>query len=798
MAKIARLSVCILFVLAAVSCGAAERERSVTMFLALTGRPTAADVERKLSALAAGGVDSFMMYPTSGLKLDYLGREFFDIARAFADGARRRRMKMWLYDEYNWPSGTCKGRVPAENEAFKLAHATCARQGGRFVWLRQLARDADVGMISGDGKRGWSNLLEPRVVDRFIALTHEAYARELASYFTNGVIRGIFTDEPFHMAPIDLPKGTVASFRWYDGMEADYAALTGGGDFRADIEAWAGATDRSKHVRPWIGYNELYARRFRNAYFDRITAWTAARGIVSTGHMIGEDGAAGSVRMNGDPLQTLSGLSFPGMDEIRTKTAPDKIEWLTLHTVQYAIRRNGRGGMAELFACGPANLTPDECLKMIRICALHGVTRYFTVMSAMDASWMDEMHGFTTTIGEQQPWFAEFPLFLDAADEAAGWAAKRAILDVAVRFPRRQIVIANAAGGPHPPVNALIAALERAQIGVDLIREEDETSAPVVLSFDGSAIREERTGKTFFSLTEVPPWVVGQVPERFVLRDENGARVPDVLVRNYSDGTHAFVRLVKEPAPKREGRLVVIDGDWDLSLSAMPTLRLPFNTNGCCRLVLENPISGLRLATRGASVLVDGKPVTVSDPCDVLRPSFNELYKVSPSFTLAAGEHVFQLPSGMSDRNWFLPAAFLAGNFAEKGGRVSPLPRRVPAGTLGSYGLAGFCGKATWEKAVDVPADGAVRLCLDTGGHFARVRLGGRDLGAVGWGDFSWRVPHDLRGRRLKLEIDVYTSLLPLFGATTPEGSKYYGVSKQCPCGLLSPPEWRVSGGRLL
>ena len=52
---------------------ASESERSITMFMAMNGRPTFADVERKLSALAAGGIDSFMLYPVSGLKLDYLG-----------------------------------------------------------------------------------------------------------------------------------------------------------------------------------------------------------------------------------------------------------------------------------------------------------------------------------------------------------------------------------------------------------------------------------------------------------------------------------------------------------------------------------------------------------------------------------------------------------------------------------------------------------------------------------------------------------------------------------------------------
>ena len=787
-----RSAVLALAVLLSASCGAAER--SVTMFVALVGRPTAADVERKLDVLRAGGVDSIMVYPTSGLRLEYLGREFFDVVRAFADGAKRRGMKVWLYDEFNWPSGTCMGRVPAEGDDYKLTRLTVATNGTRFCWSRQFARPADVGMISGDGKRGWTNLLEPRAVDRFIALTHDAYARELAPFFADGTVRGIFTDEPFHMAPVDLPSGAVASVRWYDGLEADYAELSGGSSFRADVESWAAAPDRASRAEVWARYNALYARRFRSAYFDRITAWTTARNVLSTGHMIIEDDPARSVWMNGDPLETLAGLSFPGMDEIRTKTEPDAIEWLTLHTVQYAIRKNGRGGMAELFACGPADLTPAECLKMVRICALHGVTRYFTVMSAMDASWMDEMHGFTTTIGDQQPWFAEFPAFLDAADEASGWAAKRAVFDVALRFPRRQLALANMKSARVPPVNALIRELECAQIGVELVREEDSTSASVVFSFDGTNIVEERTGSTFASPKEAAEWAVGRVPERFVLREADGTRAKDVIARNYEDGTHAFVRLGGEPGRERRGKRAEIGGEWELSLDAVPTLRLPFDAGGACRVALEKPMDGLRVAARkGTRLLVDGRDVRTESPCRLLRPSFDETYAESEAFALSAGEHEFRLADGKRDGSWFLPAAFLAGGFAERGGRLSPCPRIVAAGSLASAELAGYCGRATWKKVVDVPAGGDVRLVLETGGHFARVKLGGCDLGAIGWGDFSWKVPEGLRGRNMELEISVYTSLLPLFGSPEPpDGVKYRGATKARACGILAPPEWLV------
>ena len=767
------------------------------MFLGLNGRPAIDDVERKLDALKAGGVNSFMVYPVSVLKLEYLGQEFFEIVRAFAAGAKRRNMKMWLYDEYNWPSGTCKGRVPAESDEFKLVHLTVATNGQGYAWSRTFARPADVGMISGNGKKGWTNLLEPQAVRRFLALTHEAYARELKPFFEDGTIRGMFTDEPFHMAPIDLPPRTAVSFRTYDGIEEDYGRLTGGRNLHADVEAWISAGRSSETAGVWADYNTLYARKFRSSYFDQIREWAVSHGVQSTGHMISEDNLAMSTWMNGDPLETLSGLTLPGMDEIYTQTVPDKIQWLTLHTVQYAIRKNGHGGMAELFALGPADLTPGECLKMIHLCALHGVTRYFTVMSTMDASWMDEMRGFTVLMGDQQPWFAEFPSFIDAADAASALASKRAIFDVAVRFPRRQAALAYMKSAQVPPVNRLIRTLECAQVGVELIREEDETSAQVVFAFEGESMREERTGRRFANSVEACEWALAHVPQRFVLRDENGERVKDVIVRNYADGSSAYLRLGPDPSSGNGGRALSIDGEWALTLSAMPTLRLPFGTNGVCRLTLEIPMDGLCCAARkGGGVFVDGRFVPVEDSCDVLRPSFNQLYGKSKPFSLAAGEHEFRLPKGQVDDNWYLPAAFLAGNFAERNGRLSPRPQTVAPGALSAQGLAGFCGTASYSRMVEVPSDGGTRLRLNTGGHFAHVWLDGKDLGAIGWGDFEWPVPEIVHGRRVELKIAVYTSILPLFGSATPppslRNSSYRGTRAARPCGLLAAPEWRL------
>ena len=88
-------------------------------FLAITGKPTEAEVRAKVAAIQAQGIDSFLIYARSGLELEYMGEEWLKLNEWFCDEAEKRGMKVWLYDEYNWPSGTCKGRVPNENDAWR-------------------------------------------------------------------------------------------------------------------------------------------------------------------------------------------------------------------------------------------------------------------------------------------------------------------------------------------------------------------------------------------------------------------------------------------------------------------------------------------------------------------------------------------------------------------------------------------------------------------------------------------------------------------------------------------------------
>ena len=529
-------------------------------FMAVTGAPTESAVRAKVAAIQSDGANSFLLYARSGLQIPYMGEAWLTLAEWFCDEAERRGLKVWLYDEYNWPSGTCKGRVPAENESWRYREAgVFPRPGGGWLWEETLA------------PAGWVNVCEPEAVRRFIELTHEVYARRLARFFADGTILGFFTDEPGHPVRVTYRNGTPsAAFRLWSGLEDEYRAETGR-DFRADAEAWLdGGRDeaRPSHAFPAL-YARLLGRRFRTSYFDQIRAWCDAHGVAFTGHMIDENSLANSCRFNGDPMLCLRGESVPGMDEIGSAFDPDgkaspSVEWLTFGMARQAIVHNGRGGAAELFACGPADLPPAALRQMVWMCAFHGIDRYVTCMDVMDERGLVEKHGYLSAAGPVHPWYAHHArLFADECRNAAAFAAKRVSeREVGVRYPDRTAADAAFLVNPTKPVpdiKGLLRALETHQFTCRLIPEDDSCDLPLVFTcrVDGT-FDEEKTGSTALDAVGAVALCRRALPTSFRVFEADGETEADALmVRTCEDGTSAVINM-RAFATRR---LVVARGD---------------------------------------------------------------------------------------------------------------------------------------------------------------------------------------------------------------------------------------------
>ena len=70
---------------------------------------------RQIGLMHGMGLRSFVIHARVGLGIKYLSDEWFDRCRIALDEAARLGMKVWIYDEDNWPSGYAGGRVIAAN-----------------------------------------------------------------------------------------------------------------------------------------------------------------------------------------------------------------------------------------------------------------------------------------------------------------------------------------------------------------------------------------------------------------------------------------------------------------------------------------------------------------------------------------------------------------------------------------------------------------------------------------------------------------------------------------------------------
>jgi len=751
-------------------------------FGAQSGRPTPADAVRTIGAAADAGFSDYMVYARSGLELDYMGEEWLALVEAYLKAAKARGLHVWLYDEFNWPSGSCHGRVTRENPDWCSTSMTLvANAAGAAEWRKCRARALS------------ANVLDRAAMDRFRALTHEVYAQRFARYFADGTIRGVFSDEPGSLFHVPFPADGVTSYRWYPGIEADYAAQTGR-DLRGDLVTW---TRNPSADAVWGDVFGLVGSAFRRSFCDPTRAWADRLGIVTTGHLMDESHPGKAVVCNGRPLHVLKGFSMPCVDEIYTRTGADA-EWLTFASVQHAAERNRSHAAAELFALGPADLTFAKMRQMIWLAAFHKVDRYVLSLAHTSArGFVDKPH-YAQFFMPIQPWYSHLPILHDEARVAAAFAARPVRRSVAVRYPERLIARLVQSRGPENlgvPLVDLLRTLAWNQVAYDLCEEDEPCKKPVVFAFDGSGdILLEGSDLRFATPDDALAHMRTACPD---LGRIDAA--PGVLLREYEDGQVAALNLSDRAwtnlVYRGNGREVAFDlpyrgvwrgearvkvqtlpsaspAEWTLALDRPTLRRIRFDCANRAELVVKDPCEVcfvvLKMPGQERTVSLDGRPLSAEDGCKGVVPGYDADYRITHPMRLEKGDHELEM-KGPPDDGPFLPVLWCRGDFAVEDGSLVQRPKRVPARNLRELGLADYAGEATYTAKVEVPAD-ATDLELDVGHSLVAVSMDGRALGERAWSPYRWAVPAELRGGTRRLDVTVVTSVRPIFGEREPKG----------------------------
>jgi len=104
-----------------------QAEHSACPFWFWNGDLNPDELLRQIHLMHEKGIRAFMIHARKGLTVKYLSEEWFERVRLTIEEAAKLGMKLWLYDEDNWPSGYAGGRVLARDPNYAGQNLTLER-----------------------------------------------------------------------------------------------------------------------------------------------------------------------------------------------------------------------------------------------------------------------------------------------------------------------------------------------------------------------------------------------------------------------------------------------------------------------------------------------------------------------------------------------------------------------------------------------------------------------------------------------------------------------------------------------
>lgn len=273
-------------------------------------------IREQLADYVNKGVNGLVLHPRIGIprKLPYLSDEYFKAVRTVVETAAELHMKIVLYDEGMYPSGSAHGMVVAANPEYAARGITVTKEPDGDAVLAKLSDNRYLvirktkGTIRGihfgedDGEAGApaaADILNPGAVKLFIHLTHDRYYEELKEYF-GSVIIGFFTDEP-----CALGRNAENYREWADGMEDEITKA--GGDLR-ELE---GLFTCRENFTTAI-YRKLIKKHLRENFYGALRDWCEFHGIWLMGHPA-----------ESDDVEEELYFHVPGQDLIMRRVSPE-------------------------------------------------------------------------------------------------------------------------------------------------------------------------------------------------------------------------------------------------------------------------------------------------------------------------------------------------------------------------------------------------------------------------------------------------------------------------------------------
>ncbi|HCT92805.1 MAG TPA: hypothetical protein DF613_15710 [Lachnospiraceae bacterium] len=338
----------------------------------------------------------------------YLDEEWFENIRTVLEYKKEHGEPVWLYDEIDWPAGTCNKTVTRKEEnreQYLTFHREKIPAGTPFrAQLKELTgkplfrvteesdksqyafnvflMDAETGepyditkyfkyLIFGPelefvsdrdawayiakvhvdayeyGGAGQVNYLDADATADFLRSTYDWYYDRFSEYFGN-TIKCVFNDETRMCNPLAWSRDFARVFREKKGYDLMPRLV--------DLVLPGERAGRTK-----CDYFDVLADLYQENYFGTIHTWCREHGVKLFAHLLGEETLQGHVRYSGDYMRQNKYLDVPGADHLGKGIGSLNIKYTSSAAHSYGHELSA----VEVFAGCGWDLTFEEYIRMV-------------------------------------------------------------------------------------------------------------------------------------------------------------------------------------------------------------------------------------------------------------------------------------------------------------------------------------------------------------------------------------------------------------------------------------------------
>lgn len=329
------------------------KETSLAPFWFLNDSLEPEHLRFQLREMCDKGVYECILHARKGLTVPYLSEEWFERIGVILEEAEKLGMRVFIYDEDNWPSGYAGGRVVNDNPEFAARCLTMEKIYpilGVPIEVKDIPDKPIVAVIASHkneeffditGKKEWSspelqyevfvfrtelcghrpayssepyvNLMNKKATEKFIAVTHAEYKKRFPQHW-GSTIKGFFTDEPGFYQNYLYQAQNLNTIPWTDDFPQQFKNKKGYDILPFICSIWDDMGELSTRTR--LDFFEVMTEIYKESFFAPLQEFLKQDGLISIGHIHMEEHLDNTVQMEGDFFKCMECLDYAGIDRI--------------------------------------------------------------------------------------------------------------------------------------------------------------------------------------------------------------------------------------------------------------------------------------------------------------------------------------------------------------------------------------------------------------------------------------------------------------------------------------------------